>query len=185
LNVFSSSPRFIAPTDTRMLAADSLPDQTVGTLYSEHHGWLLGWLRRKLACRDDAAELAQDTFMRLLTAREPVAIREPRAYLTTIASGLVINHRQRARLEQAYLDALLVTAETARPSPEERLIVLQALTEIDRALQALPAKARQVFLLSQLDGMIYTDIALHLDISLSTVKRHMVLAFRQCLDVMS
>lgn len=167
-----------------MLAADPIPSPTVGTLYSEHHGWLLAWLRRKLACRDDAAELAQDTFMRLLTAREQVAIREPRAYLTTIASALVINHRQRARLEQAYLDALLITSETSRPSPEERLIVLQALMEIDRVLQALPAKARQVFLLSQLDGMIYADIASHLDISLSTVKRHMVLAFRQCLEVM-
>jgi len=32
--------------------------------------------------------------------------------------------------------------------------------------------------------MIYADIASHLDISLSTVKRHMVLAFRQCLEVM-
>lgn len=61
----------------------------VHTLYSHHHGWLQAWLRRRLGCADDAADLAQDTFMRLLgrpvQALAPEALREPRAYLTTLA----------------------------------------------------------------------------------------------------
>lgn len=66
----------------------------VHTLYSHHHGWLQAWLRRRLGCADDAADLAQDTFMRLLgrpvqalapEALAPEALREPRAYLTTLA----------------------------------------------------------------------------------------------------
>lgn len=47
-------------------------------LYCEHHGWLFGWLRIKLGCAQNAADLAQDTFARILNARESVAtLREP------------------------------------------------------------------------------------------------------------
>ena len=47
-----------------------------GALYAEHHRWLLGWLRQRLGCLHDAADLAQDTFIRVLTARN-VASVEP------------------------------------------------------------------------------------------------------------
>ncbi|WP_188380611.1 sigma factor [Oxalicibacterium faecigallinarum] len=40
---------------------------SIADIYSQHHGWLLRWLRGKLRCADQAADLAQDTFLRLLT----------------------------------------------------------------------------------------------------------------------
>lgn len=47
-------------------------------LYSEHHSWLFTWLRRKLGCTHNAADVAQDTFARILHTRESVTgIREP------------------------------------------------------------------------------------------------------------
>ncbi len=80
--------------------------------YADHHRWLHGWLRRQLGCRDNAADLAQDTFVRLLAREQDLrAIREPRAYLHAIARGLLLNHWRRRRIEQAYLEAL-----AARPS---------------------------------------------------------------------
>lgn len=153
----------------------------IGTLYSEHHGWLATWLGHKLNCRNLGAELAQDTFLRILTARLPQDLREPRAYLTTIAKGLLNSHLRRKKLEQAYLEALAVLPEAVQPSPEDRLAVLETLTEIDGILDKLPSKAKQVFLLAQLDGLCYADICALMNLSLSTVKRHMVLAFRRCL----
>lgn len=153
----------------------------IGTLYSEHHGWLATWLGHKLNCRNLGAELAQDTFLRILTARLPQDLREPRAYLTTIAKGLLNSHLRRKKLEQAYLEALAVLPEAVQPSPEDRLAVLETLTEIDGILDKLPNKAKQVFLLAQLDGLCYADICALMNLSLSTVKRHMVLAFRRCL----
>jgi len=35
-------------------------------LYQDHHGWLQGWLRKRLGDREHAADVAQDTFLRLL-----------------------------------------------------------------------------------------------------------------------
>ncbi|EJL82852.1 RNA polymerase sigma factor, sigma-70 family [Herbaspirillum sp. CF444] len=155
--------------------------QQIGVLYNEHHGWLATWLSHKLHCKNLGADLAQDTFLRILGARLPVDLREPRAYLATIAKGLLSNYLRRKKLEEAYLDALSAMPEPIQPSPEERLQVLETLAEIDRILDSLPAKAKQVFLLAQLDGLAYADICAILNLSLSTVKRHMVLAFRQCL----
>lgn len=160
------------------------PTNDVAALYGDHHPWLLGWLRRKLGGGDHAADLAQDTFVRVLSAhraQRDLALREPRAYLTTVARGVLVNWYQRQALERAWLDALSALPQELAPSPEQRAELLQTLHEIDAMLDALPPLVRRAFLMSQIDGMVYEDIARELDLSLSTVKRHMALAFRQCL----
>lgn len=158
--------------------------RTVESIYSEHHGWLQGWLRRKLGNASDAADLAQDTFIRLLASRQGVAIQEPRAYLTTVAKGILVNWYQRQALERAYLDALQMLPEPEVPSPEQQLIIFETLCEIDRLLDALPPAVKRAFLLSQLEGLTYERIAELLGVSLITIKRYMKQAFLQCLSVM-
>ena len=66
------------------------PADSLDTLYKGYHGWLLGWLRRRLDCPHNAADLAQDTFVRLLNAGAYVAPREPRAFLATVARRLLV-----------------------------------------------------------------------------------------------
>ena len=88
----------------------------VHLLYRAHHGWLHGWLRAKLGNAFDAADLAQDTFLRVLRHRHELdALREPRAYLTTIAKRLLMNHHRRRSVEQAYLEALAIYHRNGRP----------------------------------------------------------------------
>jgi RNA polymerase sigma factor (sigma-70 family) len=153
-------------------------------MYADHHGWLVGWLRRKLNGADHAADLAQDTFLRVLCQhRQPgqPALREPRAYLTTVARHVLINHVRRQSLEQAYLDVLALMPPAMAPSPESRLATLETLHEIDRMLDGLPDKVREAFLLSQLEGLAYADIGARLGVTVRTVKRYMAAAFEQCI----
>ena len=164
-----------------MQAADFAAQQQVQTLYSEHHGWLFGWLRKKLGNPSDAADLAQDTFMRLLAAHAPAALEQPRAYLTTVAKGILVNWYQRQALERAYLDALAVLPEALVPSAEERYLILETLHQVDAMLDALAAPVKRAFLLSQIEGLTYEAIAARLDVSLITVKRYMKQAFLACL----
>ena len=140
------------------------PHQQLQVWYRHHHGWLHGWLRRKLGDAHHAADLAQDTFVRILMAcrAQELALeqlREPRAYLTTVAGRVLLNHYRRLSLEQAWLAALATQPEPFAASPEERLSILQTLHEVDALLDALPAKTRTVFLLSQLEGLTYAQIA--------------------------
>jgi len=153
----------------------------VDTLYRSHHAWLTSWLRRRLRDDHDAADLAQDTFVRLMAARDTPGLREPRAFLTRIAHGLVVNLWRRRELEQAYLQALAQRPEGTTPSPERRALVLEALLQIDAMLHRLPARAREAFLLSQLGGHTYADIALRLEVSERMVKKYMSQVMLQCL----
>lgn len=158
------------------------PQDAVHGLYRDHRGWLDGWLRRKVGNACDAADLVQDTFVRVLRHRAELAmVREPRAYLTTIAKRLVLNHYRRSSLEQAYQEALAAMPEPLAPSPEQQLLILEALHEIDIALHALPARARQAFLLAQLEHLPYDDIAQRLQVSVRTVQRYIVQGYEQCL----
>lgn len=168
-----------------MPAAETALPPDLTALYTAHHGWLQGWLRRRLGNRADAADLAQDTFVRILGARDLAVVQEPRAYLTTVAKGVLVNWYKRQALERAYLEALAALPEPLAPSPEERALVLETLHEIDAMLDALAPIVRRTFLLSQLDGMKYEDIAAQLQVSLTSVKRYMAQAFRQCLVAMA
>lgn len=153
---------------------------SIALLYCQHHGWLQGWLRRKLNCSHQAADLAQDTFVRLLAKPEPQLLREPRAYLTTVARGLVINHWRRQGLEQAWLEELAARPEVSSPSPEERRLILETLEEIARLLDGLPLRVREIFLRSQLEGQTYPVIAEQLGVSVNVVQKAMLRATAQC-----
>lgn len=152
----------------------------VETLYNDHHGWLRGWLRRRLGDAHQAADLAHDTFVRLLTREDTVVVHEPRAYLTTIAQRVIANHRRREKLEQAYLEALAQEPEAVALSVEARAILLETLVEIATLLDGLPVLIKRAFLMSQLDAMTHAEIADALGISVTTVKRHIARAARQC-----
>src|SRR5690606_34640686 len=154
-----------------------MPDRasSIEALYGDHHGWLKGWLRRRVGNASDAADLAHDTFVRVL-GRQPAALREPRAYLATIANGLVVSHWRRQALEQAWLDVLASQPEPLAPSPEERSLILETLEEIARLIEGLPAKIREIFLLSQIDGLTYPQIAETMGITVNVVQKAMTRA---------
>lgn len=165
------------------MSAAPPPDHTVASIYTQHHSWLQAWLRKKLGCSHRAADLAHDTFLRLLGRTDAAALQEPRAFLTTVARNLVADHWRRQALERAYLDALAILPEPEYPSPEERLLAVDTLLRIDRSLNQLPAVTRRIFVLSQFEGLPYADIATAVKVSLPTVKRHMSRAFLACLNV--
>uniref|UniRef100_UPI00227F394D sigma factor n=2 Tax=Pseudomonadota TaxID=1224 RepID=UPI00227F394D len=57
----------------------------IGLLYSRHHGWLKGWLLGRLGNHGDAADLAQDTYLRLLhSGRLPARDEQSRAFLVQV-----------------------------------------------------------------------------------------------------
>lgn len=160
---------------------DSTCQQTAHVLYEEHHGWLKSWLRKRLGDTEQAADLAQDTFVRVLMLRKFDDLRQPRAYLSSIARSLMIDGMRRRRLEQAYLETLSSRDSPVEASPEQRLLVIETLMEIDRLLDGLGQRTRSVFLLAQLEGLSYVEIGRRLELSIGTVRKHAIRAMTHCL----
>lgn len=158
--------------------------QRLDGFYREHHGWLLSWLRQRLRSPDTAADLTQDTFLRLLAKRvDPAQLRLPRAYLSTIAHALMVNHWRRADLERAYLDALALQPEPVHPSAEERAQALELLHAVERMLRHLAERPRRAFLLARLSGLGYAEIGERLGVSERMVKKYMAQAMLHCLQL--
>lgn len=152
-------------------------------LYGTHRGWLHGWLRRSLGCSQQAADLAQDTFVRLLVRNQPISDRAPKALLTRIARGLVIDHWRRDALERAYLQALALVPEADYPSPAVRHEALLCLERIAQMLDGLKPVVREAFLLYQLGGLTHAQVAEQLAISSRTAERHVANALLHCYRV--
>lgn len=167
-----------------MSSVDQPRHPHIHALYSEHHGWLKGWLKRKLGNSCDAADLAHDTFVRLLARQvaRPLG-SEPRALLTHIAKGLMIDRWRHQAIERAYLETIAHLPPAEVPSPEVRWLVLETLWRIEALLRELPEKTRETFILSQIEGLTYAQIADRLGVSLISVKRYMRDAFIACLSV--
>lgn len=166
-----------------MPAAELSVQQELHTLYSDHHGWLSGWLRRRLGDTADAADLAHDTFVRLLVkpaARRLDSAVEARTYLRTIAGGLCIDLWRRRDVEQAWLDTLAALPEAYEPSPEQRALVIEALMQVAAMLRRLPQKAATAFVMAQIDGVRYRDIADELGVSERMVKKYIAQGMFQC-----
>lgn len=165
-----------------MSAPAPLHAEATQALYLQHHRWLVGRLRSKLGCAWDAADLAQNTFLRVLTASglRLQEVAEPRAYLTTVAQRLLSNHLRRRQIERAYLEALAGLPEPTAPAPEVQLMVLETLCAIDRLLDGLPVAARKAFLLWRLEELTQEEIAVQLGLSRTTVRRHLAAAAERC-----
>lgn len=152
-------------------------------LYISHYRWLVKFLNRKLSCPHSAADIAQDTFVKLLGKTDPVQIIEPRAYLSTIAHGLMVNHIKRRDIENAYLAALAYLEESQQKAyncPETLALTLEKLMAIDGMLAGLPTKVRTAFLLHKLDGLSYAEIAEQMGMSVISIKKYIAKALLHC-----
>ncbi|AVD92768.1 MULTISPECIES: sigma-70 family RNA polymerase sigma factor [Pseudomonas] len=156
-------------------------DLDVERLYTQHRSWLKRWLMKRLGEAADADDLAQDTFVRIMRARRPLNdVQRPLAYLATIANSLLINRWRRLAVERAYTEALAAQPEQYEISAEERHLLIETLTQLDELLHGLSPRVREIFLLSQLDGLTYKQIAAQLALSVDQVQRAMLKAFDRC-----
>lgn len=162
------------------LSATSTP-LTLASLYQAHHGWLKTWLTRKLQSAHDADDVAQDTFLRLMSGEALATIRDPKSFLCTVAKRVMIDLFRRNALERAWLEMMAQLPEELTPSPELQQSQLETLQQIDAMLDGLNRKAREAFLLSQLEGLTYAEIAVRLGVSVSSIKKYIAKATEHCL----
>lgn len=146
-----------------------------------HEPGLRRWLHERLALSAaDADDIIQESYARLAELESVDHVREPRAYLFTVARSLVHQHLRRAQVVAietvAELDGLGV--EAPRASPERIVSSRQQLVQAQRLLEGLPGRCREVFRMRRIEGFSQREVAARLRISQSTVEKHMIRALR-------
>ena len=155
----------------------------VDQLYRNHQSWLHQWLRKKVGNSEQAADLVQDTFIKILQTRDELfGVKEPRAYLVTIARNLMIDQVRRKRMEQTYLNELsqMEYMLDTIPSPEDQLQVVQAIYQICQALIRVSEKAQQAFVLHYFEGLTHKEIAEIIGVSTKMIQKYLAPCLVQC-----
>lgn len=139
---------------------------------SELHRFLLRRLRR----REDAADIAQEVYVRLLRLPRTDLIRKPHAYVYFVAAQVAAEHSMREKNEPVAFDseALQRLADSqAYARPEEMAESVDVEAELQHLLRKLSVTHRNVLILKKRDGLSIKEIAEALELSEHTVKKYL------------
>jgi RNA polymerase sigma factor (sigma-70 family) len=165
--------------DTRLESTDG-HRKALGDLARDQQRALVRYLTARMGSVQEAKEVAQETYAKLLALDQPQAVGFLLGYMYKIASNLVVD-RQRQRAGRARLAtvALFQTKEYA-PSPESQLYTEQQLKLVGEALAQLPAKCVEAFMLRIVEERSVAETATQMNISERMVKIHVARAAQFC-----
>ena len=154
-------------------------------MFERYHRELQNFLARKLQDHDTAAELTQESYVRVLTLQQAgEVIADHRALLYRVARNLLIDRvRQERSRDTGSIDTLDEEDSPAAPAhmqPEAEFAALEYAQAMTQAIEALPSRCREAFLLNRFDGLSHQETADRMGISRNMVAQHITRALLAC-----
>jgi RNA polymerase sigma factor (sigma-70 family) len=155
----------------------------LGRLFAQHRSPLRAFLLQRTRRHSDAADLAQEAYVRLLRVRDFGAIRNPEAYLFTVAGNLAREHAYLERRDRESVDVEdpAVAEQLAElPVPGDEIDTERRIRRLREVLQQLSPKCRAAVELQYWHGLSYEEIALRLGVSTHMVKKYLTQGLMHC-----
>jgi RNA polymerase sigma factor (sigma-70 family) len=165
-----------------MAVADSKPS-LVERLFAEHRAALQAFFRRRIRSKADAADLAQEVYVRMLRISDEEAIRNPVRYLYTVANNLVKEHAVLDRRQASGIDIDEAPAHEqleTRPTFGGDLDATQRVARLEVVLKQLRPKCRAAVELRFTQGLSYRAVAAHLGVSPQMAKKYVAQGLSHC-----
>ena len=152
-----------------------------GRFYRDNLHALRGYLARLLPHSAETEDLAQETFTKVFAAATPERPVPPKAYLYSAAHNLAMNQHRRLRVRGISVDVdECPEIEDQAPSVERDLVARERLRLLWDAVNQLPARRQQVFIMRKVEQLSNGEIAERLGISVSAVEKHIRLGLMSC-----
>ena len=172
--------------DDPVFVADALSNPNysrISELFRQHNKSLVRFLATKLGSEEEAIEVAQDAYVRMLGLNDAGVESYLQAYLYRTALNLAID-RIRRRSTQARIIGILTEREheqtSVAPSPEEIINAEQLLIELKQAINELPLNCRLAFCMVKFEHLEYAEIASKMNLSESMVRKYVSKALIHC-----
>jgi RNA polymerase sigma-70 factor (ECF subfamily) len=143
-------------------------------LFREHFAGLCYFARKYTGDLDSAREIVHTVFIKVWENRSEFDWNKPvKSYLFTSVYNRSMNYIRDNRKFLRHEDALLQNLSTDESAYSDHLETAELEEKIRKSLLKLPDKCRQIFELSRFEGKKYSEIAIHLNISVKTVETQM------------
>ena len=155
----------------------------VERLFAEHRGALQSFFRRRIRSKADAADMAQEVYLRMLRISNQAAIRDPVPYLYTVANNLVKEHAVLDRRQASGIDIEQVATHEqleTLPAFDGELDAAQRVARLQVVLEQLRPRWQAAVELRFTHGLPYREIALRLGVSQQMAKRYVAQALLHC-----
>jgi RNA polymerase sigma factor (sigma-70 family) len=165
------------------MAAAEPKSSLVERLFAEHRGALQTFFRRRIRTKADAADLAQEVYVRMLRIGDQEAIRNPVHYLYTVANNLVKEHAALDCRQASDIDIDEAPAHErleTLPQFDGDLDARQRVARLGIVLQQLRPKCRAAVELRFTHGLSFREIAMHLGVSPQMAKKYVAQALVHC-----
>lgn len=171
----------VSATDARALSQDDIK-----VLFKNHNEELVRYLTSRLKSHDEAVEVAQEAYVRLLRLDDTSTIGFLRAFLFRTATNIAIDRIRRRGLAQAYVDQEQPQQvdEMFGFTPERSIAAKQALERVLDCISTLPPKCRQAFVDYKFKNRSYDDIAADMGLTSSMIRKYVLRALVHCTDKM-
>lgn len=154
------------------------------SVFVENNKFLRNYLKRFLHSEQDIEDVVQEVYIKAAKAEQERTedLEHPKAFLFTIAKNLAINElNHKSHKRTSYIqDCLESINEDESHSAEAESEAMQTLGIHCEAIAKLPEKGRLVYLLKRVHGLKHQEIADRLQISLSSVEKHLSMALAYC-----
>jgi RNA polymerase sigma factor (sigma-70 family) len=182
-----SGPKFIAKAGDSQGEAERLESPKDGDGHSElaelarqHHRSLLRFLTARTGSQDEAREVAQEAYAKMLALDRPQTIGFLAGYLWKLARNIAID-RERQRNTRARLDQdVLSRTDRHAPSAETVVDVRQRLELLEKALDQLPPRCLEAFILRKFEELSFRDVAQRMNCSERMAMMYVARALEYC-----
>jgi RNA polymerase sigma factor (sigma-70 family) len=155
----------------------------VERLFADHRGALQSFFQRRIRAKADAADLAQEVYVRMLRVSDQEAIRNPVRYLYTVANNLVKEHAALDRRQSSGIDIDEMPSHEqleTLPAFDGELDATQRLTRLGLVLEQLRPKCRAAVELRFTQGLSFREIAMHLGVSTEMARKYVAQGLSHC-----
>jgi RNA polymerase sigma factor (sigma-70 family) len=158
---------------------------SIGELFERNRRQLTNFLTRKIG-PEDASDILQETFIRVLRHGRYEVMADPPTWLRRIALNLAKDLARKRRTEAKYVELGELPEDTAcdRARPDEVVETDEKWRLLYAAIDALPPRCREVFLLYLFESLSLPEIAERLGMSKNMAQKHMRLAIQRCLSAL-
>jgi RNA polymerase sigma factor (sigma-70 family) len=160
------------PTPTEPLGARSL---ALAEIARNHHAALVRFLALRTGSTEDAKEIVQEAYAKVLALDRPGTISLLVGYLWRVAANLAID-RGRQRTARGRAEVALSPVGESVPSTESVVELRERLAIVERAISELPPRCHQAFLLRIVEGRRFAQVGREMGITERMAKLHVARA---------